>query len=137
MRQQKNFYFVIVFLSISFLYPGCKFFEEEENTKIRIQGDVIGIADQTPIVGAKVELWRMSFTNSGGLLEEARSDHLGHYELTYIEEGYCPESLFNIVASANGFISVSYTIFSSISDSTAPQVLCTENLQTINFRLER
>jgi hypothetical protein len=71
---------------------------------------------------------------------ETVSDEAGRYSLSFIEEGYCPELLFWITGSAEGYGEGRVTkrrVEHGSAPAGATHIRCTEELQVINLGLER
>jgi hypothetical protein len=104
----------------------------EPETTIQVQGTVAAADDGSPIAGAVVQVSKMGLTSSGWLAG-VRTNDQGDYSLSFVEKGYCPESLFTISASADGFQSLVFSVWRN--DPT--RVRCTDEPQTIDFQLEQ
>ena len=64
-------------------------------------------------------------------VDRSTTDAQGHFSLSYVKEGSCGDSLFHLVANAQGFAR------SLILFTQDPHITCTEGLQTIDLQLER
>jgi hypothetical protein len=98
---------------------------------VHVQGTVTAAVGAAPIMRAQIEAMKMSWS-SDSLLAESYSNAQGHYSLSFVEMGSCPESLFKLTATAEGYQSSEYlkmtgTLF----------IRCTDEVQTIDFQLER
>ena len=105
----------------------------ESETTLQVQGTVTA-ADGSPIAGASVQVSEMGWT-SDTVRTRVQTNNRGDYSLSFIEMGYCPEGLFTISASAQGFKSVAIT--GLLVEPDATHLRCTDELQTIDFQLER
>ena len=107
----------------------------EPETTIRVHGMVTAADDGSPIAGASVEVG-VTWTVGDQRRARVQANNQGDYSLSFIEMGYpCPEGLYNISASAQGFQSVGWRGLQVGPDE--PRVRCTDELQTIDFQLER
>ena len=106
-----------------------------DDTTMRVQGTVTAADDGSPIAGASVQFVYHEPTSilSSIFYNVAISatDAQGHYSLSYVKEGYCGDSLFHLVANAQGFAE------EWIWFTQDPHITCTEALQTIDIQLER
>ena len=109
----------------------CAACTTEPETTIQVQGTVTAADDGSPIAGATVRAG-VSFI-SDGARARVQTNNQGDYSLSFIEMGYCPEGLFNISASAQGFQSVGWVGLRVGPDE--PRVRCTDEPQTIDFQL--
>ena len=112
----------------------CAACTTEPETTIQVQGTVTAADDGSPIAGASVRVGKTGLT-SGELLTQVQTNNQGDYSLSFIEMGYCPEKLLNISASAQGFQSVA--LWGLLVEPDATRLRCTDELQTIDFQLER
>ncbi len=106
-----------------------------DDTTIRVQGTVTAADDGSPIAGASVRFVYhepTSFvTSTSRTVDRSTTDAQGHYSLSYVKEGFCGDSLFHLVANAQGFAE------EWIWFTQDPHITCTERLQTIDIQLER
>ncbi len=110
----------------------CAACSTEPETTIQVQGTVTAADDGSPIVGASVQVLVAGFT-SGELRTRVQTNNQGDYSLSFIDTGFCPERLFSILASADGFQSVAFSGFQNDPN----RVRCANEPQTIDFQLER
>ncbi len=129
---------LIVVVSVALVTAACGVLTGPGGTDIRIEGAVRAADDDSPIAGARVEAIRMLWS-SDSLIQRVVTDSRGRYSLAFVEEGYCPESLFKIRAGAEGFVSrdrTSWTAF-GLGEGVTDHIRCTEGVQIINFSLPR
>ncbi len=112
----------------------CAACTTEPETTMQVQGTVTAADDGSPIVGASVQVLVAGFT-SGELRTRVQTNNQGDYSLSFIEMGFCPEALFTISASAQGFKSVA--LWGLLVEPDATHLRCTDEPQTIDFQLER
>ena len=110
-----------------FVCAACSILEPE--TTIQVQGTVTAADDGSPIAGASVHVGKFLSDQS----TPVQTNNQGDYSLSFIDTA-CSESFFLISASADGFRLL--LIASSSHDDTIG-VRCTEELQTIDFQLQR
>lgn len=115
----------------------------EPDTTIQVQGTVTAADDGSPITGASVEVFVPGFGfGPTEVRTRVQTNNQGDYSLSFIEMGFCPESLFRISVSAQGFQSVtqsSHSVFIAnlfVGPDTT-HVRCTNEQQTIDFQLMR
>jgi hypothetical protein len=106
------------------------------DTTIRVSGTVVAAGDGSPIVGTEIVVY-MQRLEYQEFMAGAQTDSLGHYSLSYVEEGYCPEVLIGIRASATGFQTVDYTHWGYEYGNDPTHIRCTEETQTVDFQLEQ
>lgn len=118
------------------LLVGCSSILGPGGTHIRIQGVVTAAGDGAPIQGATVEVGTMTWSTDGVFLA-VKTDSFGRYSLNFVEEDYCPGSLFVIRASKEGFRMQRMTKmgFGSSFEGVTAYIRCTEDLQRIDFSL--
>ncbi len=104
----------------------------EPEPTIQVQGTVTAADDGSPIAGAVVQVSKMGWT-SGSVRDGVRTNDQGDYSLSFVEKGYCPEDLFTISASADGFQSLSFSVWRNDPN----RVRCTDEPQTIDLQLVR
>ena len=104
----------------------------EPETTIRVHGMVTAADDGSPIAGASVEVG-VTWTVGDQRRARVQANNQGDYSLSFIETGFCPERLFSILASADGFQSVAFSGFQNDPN----RVRCANEPQTIDFQLER
>ena len=114
---------VSVCLVTLFVCAACSVVEPE--TTIQVQGTVTAADDGSPIAGATVQVSKFLSDQT----TQVQTNNQGDYSLSFT--GCSPESLLFILASADGF---RYLFLGSYQDTG---VRCTEELQTIDFQLER
>jgi hypothetical protein len=101
---------------------------------VQVQGTVTAAADGAPIASAKVEARQMSWSSSS-LLDASYSDTPGHYTLSFVVTGDCAESHLKITAGCEEYQTVQYG--GLFADADTPFIRCTDEVQTIDFQLER
>jgi hypothetical protein len=105
-----------------------------------VQGTVTAAADGSPIVNAMVSAGEVGWS-SDEYLTKSLTDRQGRYSLTFFTTGYaCHDGRFVINASKTGFQAVRITqraVEGGWVPSWATYIRCTEETQTIHFRLER
>ena len=109
------------------------------DTVISVEGSVTDVRDGSPISGAVVSAGIMRLTSDLTYVETV-SDEAGRYSLSFIEEGYCPELLFWLTGSAEGYGEGRVTkrwVEYGLAPAGATHIRCTEERQTIDLRLER
>jgi hypothetical protein len=109
------------------------------DTVISVEGTVTDVQDGSPIWGATVSAGIMRLTSDVTYVETV-SDEAGRYSLSFIEEGYCPELLFWLTGAAEGYREGRVTkrlVEHGSAPAGATHIRCTEELQTIDLRLER
>ena len=110
----------------------CEVFTGPDDTTMRVQGTVTAADDGSPIAGASVQFVHLqSDWTLRTVAGSTPTDAQGHYSLSYVNEGFCGDSLFHLVANAQGFAE------EFIWDTQDPHITCTEALQTIDLQLER
>ena len=115
---------------VAFVLSGCELTGPGE-VNIHLQGTVTATLDGAPITRVKVEALKMSWS-SDSLLVRSYSDTQGHYALSFVEVGSCPESLLKLMATGEGYQTSQY-----MKMIGAPFIRCTDEVQTIDFQLER
>ena len=106
---------------------------EEEERRIQVQGTVIAADDGSLIAGASVQVSEGPF---GYLISDVfLTNNQGDYSLSFIKTGACDEGKFFIAASAQGFQLGEFGGLLVGPDDL--RVRCTDELQTIDFQLER
>ncbi len=99
----------------------------EPETTIQVQGTVTAADDGSPIAGASVQVSKFLSDQT----TQVQTNNQGDYSLSFLDTGCSPErGLFFIWASADGF----QLLFLGAGKTS---VRCTEELQTIDFQLER
>ncbi len=124
MKIKYPFIYLLLIGAFLMITQGCS---EEEQTELLINGTVTKAEDGSPLPGALVELRKKGWYTSE-LLTSDLTDSKGQYTISYIEEGYCPESLLFLRASKYGY---------QYSDSGSTRLRCINRLQTINFQLKK
>ena len=113
----------------------CKLITGPEELTMHVQGTVTAADDGSPIAGASVRFVYLEPTSilSSTLrtVDNSTTDAQGHFSLSYVKEGYCGDSLFELAANAQGFTE------EFIWFTQDPHITCTGELQTIDFQLER
>ncbi len=107
----------------------------EPETTIQVQGTVTTADDGSPIAGASVRVSEVPFGGPITNRTQVQTNNQGDYSLSFIEMGFCPEALFTISASAEGFQSVA--LWGLLVEPDATHLRCTDEPQTIDFQLER
>ena len=107
-----------------------------DDTTMRVLGTVTAADDGSPIAGASVRFVYHEQTSNflswiNSTADRSTTDAQGHYSLSYVKEGFCGDSLFHLVANAQGFAE------EWIWFTQDPHITCTERLQTIDLQLER
>jgi hypothetical protein len=123
-------------LTLLAVLAGCGATEPEAIT-IQVQGTVTAAADGSPIPDAAVSVEHI-WGRDHGFYGSTSTDEQGQYSLSWVEKGFCPERLFEITASKIGFheVGISQTAIAlERVPSWAQPVRCTEDIQTIDFRL--
>lgn len=119
----------IAALGIVIHLASCSPSPVEPTTQLQIQGDVLDAQTEAPVADAQVHL-RMLDWKSSDVLVTTTTNAEGHYGLGFLEEGRCSEFLLNIEAEAEGYVTQTY------GSQDSSHVLCTEELQRIDFALE-
>lgn len=101
----------------------------EPATKLRIEGSVLDAQTEAPVADARVRLRRLNRT-TGGVLVTTTTNGQGHFNLGFVQERYCGDSLFYIEAQAEGYLTGAH------GSRDAFHLRCTEELQRIDFALE-
>ena len=99
------------------------------STEIRVEGTVRAADDNAPLAAA-VRVTKLRFFDSL-TLATARADDQGFYSLSF-SEGRCSEILYEMVVELTGFRSQR-----KIGLFPPPVIRCTEELQVVDFSLER
>ena len=122
-------------LSLALAVVACGLFTDPDTT-IRVRGTVTAAADGSPIGGAAIAVYKMDWSTDSFIVGTG-TDNLGHYSLSFVEEEFCPVSLFKIRARATGFQTVEYTTMGCRLGNDPTHIRCTEETQTIDFQLEQ
>ncbi len=117
----------------------CELVTGPEELTMQVQGTVTAADDGSPIAGASVRFVYVEATTWPGIfgpwivhtVDRSITDAQGHFSLSYVKEGFCGDSLFHLVANAQGFAE------EFIWFTQDPHITCTEALQTIDLQLER
>ena len=108
-----------------------------EKHAMQVQGTVTAADDASPIAGASVEF--VYFEPTGIIfgpsirhtVDRSTTDAQGRYSLSYVHEGHCSATFFELVANAQGFAE---EVIWSGNDLF---ITCRKELQTIDIQLER
>ena len=102
-----------------------------EETALHVHGTITDSITGEPLSSAVVQLLLWDLL-SAEVIATAAADQDGNYTLLHIEDGFCPEGLFSLDASAPDRATQSFAEFRG--DSI--HVRCTEDAQRIDFRLQ-
>ena len=116
-----------------FVCAACSILEPE--TTIQVQGTVTAADDGSPIAGASVQVSEVPFGGPVTKHTQVQTNNQGDYSLSFIKTGACDEGKFFIAASAQGFQLGEFGGLLVGPDDL--RVRCTDELQTIDFQLER
>ena len=130
---------LLVVLFILLLLGACDIFKEEKLT-LQIQGTVMNASDDSPINNAEVELYdnEWSGESSGGTLVKDITNQQGHYSITWTEGNKaCDDYVFRLFSTKSGYRWYEYTETYYKLGICSTYVHCKDDIQTINFRLEK
>jgi hypothetical protein len=118
---------------VAFMLSGCELtgLTTPSEVNIHLQGTVTAAVGGAPIMRAKVEALKMKLL-SDSLAAASYSNTQGHFSISFIQMGSCAESLLKLTATAEGYQTSEYT-----KKTGTRFIRCTDEVQTINFQLER